>query len=391
MKLRSLPIDGPIQRMFLSVLCALVVCAILVAGLWPFHAPKNKVSWLSDGRGIRFGDYGSLLSVGAFKPSKSNDGVSLEIWLEPSTIDQAGTIISFYPPERHLISFALRQSLDDLALLRKNLGQHRGKATRIYADNVFSNRQPVFLTVSSGERGTSIYADGALVRMSKDFRFSNQDLTGQLVIGDSAVTTDPWSGRLKGLAIYNRELAANQVTQHYQRWLGNGSPGLSVTDGAVALYLFDEGFGDVVHNRVDSATHLIIPERFFVLHKPFLERPWNEYYPGWHYWEDFSVNIAGFIPLGFFLYAYFSRVRRVERAAAVTIAFGFAVSLTIEILQAFLPTRNSGMTDLITNTFGTLLGVVVCAWWIKHYWLARAGISVGPSIGQRKDDLQLVQ
>jgi VanZ family protein len=199
-------------------------------------------------------------------------------------------------------------------------------------------------------------------------------LTGQLVIGNSSVTTDTWSGYLKGLAIYNRELTASQVTQHYQSWLGSGHPGVSAPDRAVALYLFNEGSGDAVHNQVDPATDLVIPERFFVLHEPFLERPWNEYYPGWHYWKDIGMNIAGFFPLGFFFYAYFSLVRRVEHPATVTIAFGFAVSLTIEVLQAFLPTRNSGTTDLITNTLGTAVGVMVYEHRAVQILLARVAL-----------------
>jgi glycopeptide antibiotics resistance protein len=160
------------------------------------------------------------------------------------------------------------------------------------------------------------------------------------------------------------------------------------------LYLFNEGSGDIVRNQADSATDLIIPEHFFVLHEPFLERPWNEYFPGWSYWKDIGINIAGFIPLGFIFFAYFSLVRSIEHPATVTIAFGFAVSLTIEVLQAFLPTRNSGTTDLITNTFGTVLGVTLCTWSMKHYWWAHAGISIDSSIrdsiGKRKADLQLI-
>jgi VanZ family protein len=216
----------------------------------------------------------------------------------------------------------------------------------------------VFFTISSGERGTSIYVDGALAKVSRDFRFSKEDWTGQLVIGNSSVTVDTWSGQLKGLAIYNRELPASQVMQHYQSWVGSGRPDTSSPDGAFALYLFNEGSGDAVHNLADSAPDLVIPERFFVLHKRFLKRPWNEYHPGWHYWTDVGINIAGFIPLGFFFCAYFSLVRRVEHPAAVTLALGFAVSLTIEVLQGFLPTRVSGMTDVITNTLGTAVGVI---------------------------------
>ncbi len=38
-----------------------------------------------------------------------------------------------------------------------------------------------------------------------------QDLTGRLIVGNSPVTTDGWSGELKGLALYDRELTANEA------------------------------------------------------------------------------------------------------------------------------------------------------------------------------------
>ena len=65
---------------------------------------------------------------------------------------------------------------------------------------------------------------------------------------------------------------------------------------------------------------------------------------------------SGFVPFGISFAAYFSVARPVRRAALLTIALGLSVSLTIEILQAFLPNRDSGTSDLITNTLGTWIG-----------------------------------
>jgi len=92
------------------------------------------------------------------------------------------------------------------------------------------------------------------------------------------------------------------------------------------------------------------------LDQKFLSPFWEEFYPNWAYWDDVLINIAGFVPLGFLFCAYFSLAGRIKRPFLVTILLGFTLSLLIETLQAFLPTRDSGTTDLITNTLGTYLG-----------------------------------
>jgi glycopeptide antibiotics resistance protein len=68
-------------------------------------------------------------------------------------------------------------------------------------------------------------------------------------------------------------------------------------------------------------------------------------------------NIIGFVPLGFCFYAWWSLILRPKRAALATIALGVTVSTTIEILQGFLPMRQSGTSDIITNMLGTSIGV----------------------------------
>jgi len=64
-------------------------------------------------------------------------------------------------------------------------------------------------------------------------------------------------------------------------------------------------------------------------------------------------------PSRLFFVAYFSTARAIKNAAATAILLGFLTSLMIEVLQAYLPTRDSGMHDLITNTLGTGLGVLL--------------------------------
>jgi hypothetical protein len=358
------PSNNGIELRILGVLCAFVLCGILVAGLWPFHAPRNAVTWSKNVNGLRFGNHGTVLSSGTLMTSGAQDeGISsLEVWLQPGRVDDANTVLAFYSPNNYW-QFSLHQDHTDLRLQLESHQPHRIATSRMYVDDVFSKGKLVFLTItSSTAAGTSVYVDGALVKRSPSVRWSVVDFTGQLVFGTSAVVNDSWSGELRGLAIFNQELTTAQVLHHYETWTNLGGPGVTEKERAVALYLFDEHAGDVVHNQLSSGTNLHIPERYVILHEQFLEPPWKEFYAGWGYWKNVVINIGGFVPLGFFFNVYLSLIRKTRANTLATIILGATVSLTIEVGQAYLPTRNSGMTDLITNTLGTSLGVVLYRW-----------------------------
>src|SRR5262249_8160585 len=131
-------------------------------------------------------------------------------------------------------------------------------------------------------------------------------------------------------------------------WTQYGRPELTPDDRATAVYLFDERGGSVVHNRMKQGNDLVIPRSYQVVGKVALEPFWKEFNFSSSYWKGNLKNVIGFVPTGFCFCAYFGG--SVKRPAAITVAFGALVSLAIELLQIVLPTRDSGSTDLITNT-----------------------------------------
>jgi VanZ family protein len=345
-----------------------------MAGLWPFHAPKNEVSWLSNRSGLVFGDYGSILSSGEFNVTGSHNGpCSLEIWLQPSATFDSNDIIAFSTPQNP-VPFAVAQSGDDLFVLRQFPdAQRQLKGTYIAIDHVFRKGNKLFITITSGPQGTAVYLNGTLVKTSPQFALTGNDFTGELVIGNSPVQNNTWGGQLWGLGIFDRELTAAQVLQHYDLWTEEQGVELVREAGTRALYLFNEHAGRIVRNQVPSEPSLYIPEDYFVLHQKFLEPFWKEFRPNWTFCENVILNIVAFIPLGFFFCAYFSSGERLSRPVLFTVILGGAVSLAIEILQAYLPTRESGTTDIITNTLGAAAGAMLYGRAAVQVLLAKIG------------------
>jgi VanZ family protein len=344
-------------RRFLGVICLAVLCGTLTLGLWPFHVPANEVIWLRSQNGLHFGRHGTVLSSGSLTMKNAPDQVSgsIEIWLQPRRIWDSGTFLAFYAPEDPF-RLSLRQSQIDLAIWDRS---HHARTAALLVADVFRKKRPVFLTITSGRDGTAIYIDGVPAKQASKLKFSTKEFTGQLLVGGSALQSDSWSGELLGLAVYHRELRAPEVREHYENWTRMGRPTTSEEERAVALFLFDERRGNIVHDHANSGVELDIPEKYTVVDQIFLESPSAEFERPGDFWGAVVKNVIGFVPLGWFFYAYFSATRFVKRASLLTVITGTLVSLTIEVLQAYIPTRASGMTDIITNTLGTYVGVAL--------------------------------
>jgi VanZ family protein len=89
----------------------------------------------------------------------------------------------------------------------------------------------------------------------------------------------------------------------------------------------------------------------------FLSAPLPKYWTGF----DVTVNVLGYVPLGFLLALTALRSGRTSFAIGVATLAGVTLSLAMESLQAYLPARVSSNVDLGLNGLGAWLGAVV-AW-----------------------------
>jgi VanZ family protein len=83
---------------------------------------------------------------------------------------------------------------------------------------------------------------------------------------------------------------------------------------------------------------------------------------------DVAINILAYMPLGLFAYIFLRPRLGPRYAGIVSVVMGIALSFSMEIAQQYLPVRISSIVDLLANTAGTMLGVVLCAWfaWTPH-------------------------
>ena len=90
------------------------------------------------------------------------------------------------------------------------------------------------------------------------------------------------------------------------------------------------------------------------------------------YWSGFDVaiNIAGYIPFGCLLALSALRGGYIRHAIVVPCVLAILFSLTMEMLQTYLPARIPSREDWLLNSLGASLGAIITV------WLARWGMIV---------------
>jgi len=355
------------KNIVLIILCFCIIIGVLFAGLWPLNFfQKNSVILLHEKNGIAFKRYSIAYTNDTINKDTFKDN-EITIDLILCSRDESGSslshIITFYNIEDGYEDIVICQWRAHLMLFSRNgdfsdINNYRKCGLR-YALPVDST---IFLTIASDKKHTDVYINGKPVNKCSNFPLIPDNFFSKerIILGNSPTGKAEWSGEIYALAMYDTLLSEKTALDNFEKWRLNNY--LSPAENQILLYNFDEPSGSiVVKNKTSSAYNLLLPPLFKTLKKEALELPPDLFQFKRNIILDIILNILGFIPLGFFLAIGVSQTKfhSKKHIYVETILAGFLISLIIETLQIFLPSRDSSMLDLILNTGGTFIGVLI--------------------------------
>ncbi len=352
---------GARRQTLLWVVLALNIGGLLFAGLnvqgWEF---RNGVEWAPDGSGLEFGRHGLAYTetFSTHDPAQeSGQGFTVEMAVRPSEGEDRGfrfiAVVHSGDDGSQLLIGQWRQTI---IVMNGDDYDHSRRSPRLSAALSTSGARPVFLAVTSDARGTALYLDGTSVASRADMtlRLPTDGEPGRLVLGNSVYGNNPWSGKIVGFALHPVVLDEETLQNHLESWRrGHGFAGGDYSAADVAYPLSGQTSRRAL-DRSSSGVDLQFPrEQTFIdpsLFASGANAPRDL--------VDIGLNLCGFIPLGFLLVALFGDVARSTRLSALggAVAIGFALSGSIELAQAWIPSRSSTLQDLLLNVAGTGVG-----------------------------------
>lgn len=419
---------GPRKGRLLGTACVLITAGILIAGLWPLNfKPVNKVEWIGNGNGIGFYGQGMVVSRQPLEFTTidpENGSITIELMVRPNRESNhtVTSILTLY--DYNFEQFVIGHWRTHLAVRVPSsaAGNHK-RYREIGVSNVLTKDVTHLITLVSEKEATDIYIDGKLKAHLPNFSLVTDEfgLKGRLLLGNSPEGIHSWNGIFFGLAIYDRTVPGMEVRDHYLEWKKRGqqrpvvttestsrkrergvsredakdSKGFLNTGSAlkrsyqgrlsgssmpIALYLFDDRDGELVRDRSGSGNDLLIPKTFKPLRRTVLGMPDNNFFFKRSNLKDIAINMAGFIPFGFFLSAWlrFAKNPTARRVYGISLFLGFCLSLVIELTQGYFPTRDSSLMDVLSNTMGTAAGILLLKYALPILRNAKSGPMILP-------------
>jgi VanZ family protein len=340
-------------RISTATICIALSLGLLVAGLWPFRfRTVNNVHWIAGSPGLRFERFGIVAGTeplfGPGGPVDLSLPFTLRMEVRPRE-EPSGSlprIVSAYDAEgRELFFLGQWRSELILRILKEkrlfHLHYRETGADGLQKDVTRS------IVVRSDRNVITLFVDGAPAKTRSGVDFSllaGNRAPAWMILGNSPPGESPWRGDLLSLSFYQEPL----------------SPGAIESRGKhpVLHYGFSEGTGAVCRGGVDSRYNLVIPSLFRAPKKGVLVPPWRDQKFDRWFWKDMFVNIFGFAPFGFAVYAWLRENggRKDGATMGIALLLGAGISLFIELLQLYLPTRDSSLIDVINNVLGTYIG-----------------------------------
>ncbi len=349
-----------------AILTLIMVIVALFFGLRPRNWPiANDIQWLPEKTAIRFHDTGIAYvdDLRAVRLSHQPGPLTIEMAVTPATIHKLGfsplLVMHDGPDRRQLVVWQYGPSL---VVMNGDDYDNRQRRPRVVGRDVFSPQRTIYLTITSGERGTYLYVDGTLADANRNWKLSIP-VEGEplrLVLGHSVYDRYGWMGDIHGLAISGEAISAETARLRFDRWVADRRFDALKLDSTWLLFTFDQKNAGQFMDRSGNDNHLKIPSHMVVLQKTILASAWQPIRWNRVAVGDIVVNVVGFMPLGIVFYGFLQCFSGplTRHSHLLAVVFCLLLSLGIELAQAWIPTRYSTIQDLILNTFGAWLGIV---------------------------------
>ena len=356
---------------WLTGLSLVVLFVILFFGLRPkdFNF-SNNASRIEGQAGIRFEKYGIAYTdpIKEFQIAGGlgENGFSIEIALKPSNNEEGFNFILALHNGNDRSQLLLGQWRSWIIAMNGDDYDHKRRVKRISLDTASRSPAIQYITLTTENGGTNVYFNGQLIKSKKDLtlRIPYGD-NARLILGNSAYGKHSWGGDIYGLAFYSHTLTAPDAALHYTRWSQDRNFEFATDRNPFLLYHFDEPDGKRIFDHAGGGHFLKMPSRMPILKKELLSAPWKGFKFDKKGIEDIVLNLAGFIPLGFFFILTLGRLHGAakKKTVFITLFLCVLVSLIIETAQAWMPSRSSSQLDLMCNTAGSVIGIFM-AWWV---------------------------
>lgn len=175
------------------------------------------MEWIPGMRGLVFNGKGITWTSSAVRAKETRgNAVSLEMLMRTPNIDGVHTILNIYAPGNPS-QFLFRQWTNGLIVSHSWRVGNRVRSAKFDVGDVFQPGKLVLVTLTGDGKQTTVYLDGKKTVSFANLVVSARDLSGQIVLGNSATGFESWNGELKGLAMYSRTLSAEEVEKHYEQ------------------------------------------------------------------------------------------------------------------------------------------------------------------------------
>lgn len=287
----------------------LIVGGILFAGLWPFNFfPQNGCEADSKAGTLLFEKTGIAyrkMDISACQSLPDHSTFSLSFSVQPfDSPVYCATILALYNPEKKILTI---DQWKTTLIVQYGPG-------RVVFGNVMKENVLVPVTITFADSVLTVTCNGSTKRVPIENSGMKDRVFQYIVFGNNASLHSPWKGVLSSIR-------------------------------------FDKS-NDFFYN-------IQVPQQLIPLKAKMLTPPWKDIQMDRRYALDVIVNLIGFVPLGLVLCLLLNNVLSIHYYRYLTIIFCFLISLSIETAQAYLITRTSQMSDLILNSWGGVLGVVL--------------------------------